>query len=232
MSNLGVCYQDGTPCSKFPDSCAMCVDLSLYVPTKIKKKTSMRRYKKSDRMGASFEERINYETNHKLSASSGLTPNSGAGNIKGDIEISGCIDVALELKTKVKPKIARGSLTFTIQKEWLTKLRTESLQANKEFWALVFSFLENEKDAYAILEYNQVSDMIATMARDRIEYNKQKAEIAQLQNEISLLKTQLVAKDKEISLLNQKAQTNQSSALELKLNNLLQNTLDKNPILG
>ncbi len=224
MSNSEACIKNGIPCSKFPDSCDLCVDLSLYIPSKIKKVPSLRRYKKSNRMGADFEERINYETNQKLSASSGLTPNSGAGNIKGDIEISGCIDIALELKTKIKPKKSRGSLSFTIQKEWLNKLRTESIQANKEFWFLVFSFLENEKDTYAILEYDQVSDMIATMARDRIAYNKMKKEISQLRNEISLLNTQLVAKDKEISNMREKEDNSHLSSLEIKLDNLTKNT--------
>ena len=100
------CVQDGILCCKFPDKCPMCINRSLYVASKVKKRpANLRKYKKSERVGAIFEEKVKEDSNQKLYAASNLTPNSGAGDIKGDISIYGCINMALELKTKIKPKI-------------------------------------------------------------------------------------------------------------------------------
>lgn len=221
------CVQDGIYCCKFPDKCPMCINQSLYVASKVKKKTTgFRQYKKSDRMGASFEEKVRENTNTRLYAASNLTPNSGAGDVKGDIAISGCIDMALELKTKIKPKITRGSLSFTIQKEWLEKLNKESKAANKEFWALVFSFTETDNNIYSILEYDQLLSMICTMTHDRIKYNTVKTELEELKKRYSLLETQIVSKNKEIELLKSSLENNKTNNnLMVKLNILTENTL-------
>lgn len=223
------CIQDGISCINYPEKCALCINQSLYLAAKIKKKyTPMRQYKKSERMGANFEEQIKDSTNKKLYAASNLTPNSGAGNIKGDISISGCIDIALELKTKIKPKITRGSLSFTIQKEWLDKLNKESKEANKEFWALVFSFFESDESIYTILEYEQILSMICTMTHDRIKYNTINAELKILKDQYSLLETQIVAKNKEIELLKEALQTKENTnMLQVKLDNLTKSSIQK-----
>lgn len=223
------CIQDGVVCINYPEKCVLCINQSLYLPTKVKKKyTPMRQYKKSERMGANFEEKIKDLTNKKLYAASNLTPNSGAGNIKGDISISGCIDMALELKTKIKPKITRGSLSFTIQKEWLDKLNKESKEANKEFWALVFSFFESEENIYSILEYEQILSMICTMTHDRIKYNTVSTELKILKDKYSLLETQMVAKNKEIELLKEALQKEETKdMLQVKLDNLTKSSIQK-----
>lgn len=214
------CVQDGIYCCKHPDKCPMCINQSLYVASRVKRKTvKMRQYKKSDRTGANFEEKIKEDSNQRLYASSSLTPNSGAGDVKGDIAIYGCINMALELKTKVKPKITRGSLSFTIQKEWLEKLNKESKAADKEFWALIFSFLEDDKQVYSVLEYDQLMSMIATMAHDRIKYNTVLAENKLLKEKISLLNTQLIARDKEIEIL-KLSSDKEKSDLEVALDKL------------
>lgn len=221
------CIKNGLTCSNFLEKCDICIRQSQFLAQKARKHTELRKYKHSSRMGAKFEEKVNDSLNQKLSSSSRLTPNSGAGNIKGDIEILGCINMALELKTKIKPKISRGSLSFTIQKDWLIKLNKESKEQNKEFWALIFSFNESEKDVYAILEEDMLSNMIATMTRDRIKYNSIQKELDQVKNRNSLLETQLAAKEKELEFL--KAQLNpqsisNESLLEHKLKNLLETT--------
>lgn len=211
----GPCIKNGSYCSRYPDKCSLCINDSLFLETKTKKPNSMRKYKKSSRMGANFEEKVKETTNKKLYASSDLTPNSGAGDVKGDIAIYGCINMALELKTKVKPKITRGSLSFTIQKEWLEKLNKESKAANKEFWALIFSFLEDDKNIYSIVEYDQLMSMIATMAHDRINYNNVLTENKILKDKLSLLETKMVAKEKEMAILNERIKaTNDKSRLE------------------
>ena len=146
------CVINGIPCetfTKYPQKCAMCFREAYYVPVKQKPK---KRYvgKNSNRMGAKFEKE-NHENNQKLLASSNQTPNSGAGRVKGDEQISGIIHIMEELKTRVKPKIARGSQTFTIHKEWLDKLTKESQAENKECWYLKFRFNETEEDTYVVV---------------------------------------------------------------------------------
>ena len=53
------------------------------------------------------------------------------------------------------------------QKEWLDKLDYESRQANKEFWWLVFSFKETDKQMYVVCDNQVFQDMVATMVSDR-----------------------------------------------------------------
>ena len=52
---------------------------------------------------------------------------------------------ALECKTQTKSK-----KSFTLQKEWFDKNKTESLDANKEFSAVVFNFGPDEELYYVI----------------------------------------------------------------------------------
>ena len=162
------CEKDGVRCeifSKYPAKCALCPDRAYYSPEKIRTKKTYTG-KKSNRQGARFEAK-NHETNQELLASSKLTPNSGAGKIKGDEQITGLIRVMEELKTHVKPKTARGEKTFTIHKEWLEKLDTEAQAENMEFWYLKFRFLETDTDTYIVLNENVVMSMIATLVEDR-----------------------------------------------------------------
>lgn len=81
-----------------------------------------------------------------------LTPNSGAGHIKGDSIAS---DLILEMKERNKV-LKGGNKSISIQKEWLDKLRKE---ASGKYYSLVFSFGENEEDLYAIIDYNTLSEM-------------------------------------------------------------------------
>lgn len=162
------CEKDGIRCeifSKYPAKCALCPDRAYYSPEKIRTKKTYTG-KKSNRQGARFEAK-NHEANQELLASSKLTPNSGAGKIKGDEQITGLIRVMEELKTHVKPKTARGEKTFTIHKEWLKKLDTEAQAENMEFWYLKFRFLETDTDTYIVLNENVVMSMIATLVEDR-----------------------------------------------------------------
>ncbi len=182
------CEINGIPCetfTKYPQKCALCLRQAYYMPVKQK---TIKRYvgKNSNRMGARFEKE-NHETNQKLLTSSNQTPNSGAGKIKGDEQISGLVHVMEELKTHVKPKLARGSETFTIHKEWLEKLNKEAHAENKEFWYLKFRFNESEAETYIVLEQDMVMSMIKTMAEDR-----KKANLAQNQIDLAKAKAELI----------------------------------------
>ena len=87
--------------------------------------------------------------------------------IKGDIELDGLATVMGELKTKVVPRISRGSLSFVILREWLDKVKNESKDANKEFWFLAFRFLENNEDTYIVFDEKELEKWIYTLVRDR-----------------------------------------------------------------
>ena len=213
------CVINGIPCetfTKYPQKCAMCFREAYYVPVKQKPK---KRYvgKNSNRMGAKFEKE-NHENNQKLLASSNQTPNSGAGRVKGDEQISGIIHIMEELKTRVKPKIARGSQTFTIHKEWLDKLTKEAQAENKEFWYLKFRFNETEEDTYIVISQDIIMSMIKTMAEDRrkaklaqgeIDLAKAKAELLDAEN--TKLRAEIHLKETELRVLNDRIGEKDSS---------------------
>lgn len=70
--------------------------------------------------------------------------NSGAGVFaKGDIKTD---DWLFEAKTCMTEK-----QSFSIRKEWIDKLKQESLSMNKEYYSLVFNF-GSDKDNYYILD--------------------------------------------------------------------------------
>ena len=203
------CILDNRSCEtygKYPSKCALCMNMAYYVPAK---QPVRKRYtgKNSNRMGARFE-KDNHEANRKLLAVSNPTPNSGAGRVKGDEQISGLIHVMEELKTKVKPKLARGSETFTIRKEWLDKLNREARAENKEFWYLKFRFNESEDDTYIVVGQEMLMDMVRTMADDRrravlsqhrIDLANARAELASA--EAAKIQAELRVREAELGML-------------------------------
>ena len=166
------CEKDGAFCeifSKYPAKCAICPDRAYFSPIKTRVKKTYTG-KKSNRMGAKFEAK-NHEANEKLLTSSNLTPNSGAGKIKGDEQITGLVRIMEELKTHIKPKTARGDKTFTIHKEWLKKLDKEAPSENMEFWYLKFKFLETDPDTYIAINEEILMSMVKTLVEDRRKAN-------------------------------------------------------------
>lgn len=75
------------------------------------------------------------------------TPNSGATDFggKSDVNIGNLISV--ECKTKTAP-----AKSFSIKKEWLTKLRQEMVYDGNRFSALAFSYGPGEECYYVINE--------------------------------------------------------------------------------
>jgi len=169
MTKSTSCVIDGIRCEiffKYPERCALCYEHSLFLPEKQKNKSQPMR-KKSNRLGARFEEENHKKNQVLLKTESFMTPNSGAGTVKGDEQISGIINIMEELKTKVKAKISRGSKTFTIHKDWLEKLTREASLENKEFWYLKFKFLESDNDTYIVVDQEIIMSMVKTMVMDR-----------------------------------------------------------------
>lgn len=156
------------------DQCYLCVNGS---KKKVPKKKSSgfsnkNSNKQSRRMGA-ISETIAQKTNQATidtATTSRLTNNSGAGfgsgTEKSDVWITGLVNIAQEVKTQL-PERAKGCKSFSIQKEWLDKLDYESRQAGKEFYWLVFSFKETDKQMYVVCDNQVFQDMVATLVSDR-----------------------------------------------------------------
>lgn len=152
--------------------CNNCYTGERYVPKKQKTGIKKTYAKESKRMGSTFE-----MNNHKAvkktvdAVSTDMTPNSGAGKVKGDQQIVGIVNISEECKTQ-QPNRARGTKTFTIHREWLDKLERESRAAKREFWYLKFAFADTDTESFTIINSNQMNDMVATMIHDRLEAKK------------------------------------------------------------
>lgn len=158
------------------DKCLMCVNYSKYTPEK-KKQYGIKKNlnKTSNRMGSKAE-MINHESN-KATIDSNMTPNSGAGKVKGDEQIRGLVNIMQEVKTQEVVR-AKGHTQFTIKREWLDKLEQEAPVENMDFWYLVFSFKNTDTQQYVVIDKAQMNDMIATMVDDRKTAKSANARIA------------------------------------------------------
>lgn len=158
--------------------CDKCYTGERYVATKaktygIKKKNA----KESKRKGTTFEMNNHKNVTNMVNAvSTDMTPNSGAGKVKGDQEIVGIINVSEECKTQ-QPDRARGVNQFTIKREWLDKQRRESIAAKREFWYLKFAFSDADSEHYVIIDAPQMHDMVATMIHDRMKAKEADAKV-------------------------------------------------------
>ena len=169
-------------CDKFDckfcdtDKCLMCVNYSKYTPEK-KKQYGIKKNlnKTSNRMGSKAE-MINHESN-KATIDTNMTPNSGAGKVKGDEQIRGLVNIMQEVKTQEVVR-AKGHTQFTIKREWLDKLEQEAPAENMDFWYLVFSFKNTDTQQYVVIDKAQMNDMIATMVDDRKTAKSANARIA------------------------------------------------------
>ena len=149
--------------------CNLCDGNMYFEPIKVKTKPKLRTQKKSERMGSRFEEE-NHKNNVDLVGGLNcfLTPNSGAGSIyKGDEWIKGFISVMQELKTNVKPKISRGSKTYTCRRAELEKVKREGQDADVEFMYLKFRFNEADSDTYTLIRDDVMDSVIASLVEDR-----------------------------------------------------------------
>lgn len=197
------CEYGFTDCINEDDKCHLCTVKGLHYkqPKVVKKGLNKSAPKITKRMGSEFEYNNNKANNALLSgATSRQTPNSGAGQVKGDEEITGIINIMEELKEQNK-MTSRGIKTFTIQKEWLEKLEHEAQEANKEFWYLKFIFGQNEKDVYCILHSDMVMSMVYTMVEDRKKVLLSKQEEEVYKNETGLLKAKILYLEKELELI-------------------------------
>jgi hypothetical protein len=156
------------------EQCYLCINKSKYkAPKKKSSGLSSKNYnKQSKRMGSVSETKVQQQNQNTIDnvCSSRLTANSGAGfgsgTEKGDAWITGLVEISQEIKTQL-PDRAKGCQSFSIKKEWLSKLDYESRQANKEFWYLLFSFKETDDQFYVVCDNQVFQDMVATLVADR-----------------------------------------------------------------
>lgn len=190
--------------------CDLCDGSMFFEPIKKKTPVRLRTQKKSKRMGAKFEEE-NHEQNMAIVGrdSCFLTPNSGAGNLyKGDEWINGFCSVMQELKTNVKPKVSRGSKSYTVKRQELEKVKREGDEANIEFYYLKFRFLESDSETYSIISDEIMNSIIATLNEDRKKValtdstvNYFKAKYLRIEAEKSLLEAKVRELEAELALV-------------------------------
>ena len=202
------CKYGNENCTNYDIKCFECFNSYYYNAAKIRHvglKKNNTRIKETKRQG-SINEVITY---NKIKDAIEGTPNSGAGAIKGDLQIGNM--AMIECKTTVEKNKGRqpGKQSFSIQRKWLEKLDKEAKEAKKEFWYLVFSFLENDEKLYTVIDLEVINSMIATMKHDRKELNdfkkivdvhKKKADLFEAENtkllsEIEYLKALLKSKE-------------------------------------
>ena len=173
------CEFEYTDCKNEDKRCDLCFNASNYVPMKPKSNGLRKRNteKPTGRMGELFERNNNKAVKNNInSVTTSMTPNSGAGKVKGDQQIVGLVRIMEELKTQ-DPHRARGHSQFTIQRKWLDKLNKEAPVENMEFWYLKFAFCDTDEQSYVVIDSAQMNDMIATIVHDRKKANEADAKI-------------------------------------------------------
>lgn len=174
-----ICEFGHVDCKNEGIRCDLCFNGLHYVAKQVKSSGLRKRNntKATKRMGEVFE-RNNHKavSNNINSVVTDMTPNSGAGKVKGDQQITGMIRVMEELKTQ-DPNRARGHAQFTIKREWLDKLDREAPVENMEFWYLKFAFKDTDDKSYIVFDSAQMNDMIATLVHDRKKANEADAKV-------------------------------------------------------
>lgn len=172
---MDICEYGYDDCKNFnTNKCDLCIDAFHYVPMKQKSYTLRKSNpnKQTKRMGEVFERNNNKAVKNNInSVVTDMTPNSGAGKVKGDQQITGLIRVMEELKTQ-DPHRARGHSQFTIQRKWLDKLDREAPLENMEFWYLKFAFCDTDNNSYVVIDSQQMNDLLATVIHDRKKANE------------------------------------------------------------
>lgn len=163
-----------TDCKNESKRCDLCFDANHYVAMKKKVNTLRKRNneKPTGRMGEYFERQNHKDVKNNIeSVTTGMTPNSGAGKVKGDQQIVGLVRIMEELKTQ-DPHRARGHNQFTIQRKWLDKLDREAPVENMDFWYLKFAFCDTDDKSYTVFDTEQMNNMVATIVHDRKKANE------------------------------------------------------------
>lgn len=159
------CEWGHTDCSNENIKCMRCITTSMYYKPLAVKSVGLKKnikVKETARQGSKQEVKVFNQTRDAVQG----TPNSGAGSIKGDLEIDTMAMIECKTTTKKNEGRQPGKESFSIQRAWLEKLRAEA-KGKKEFHYLVFSFKEHDDDQYVVSDLDVYNSMIATMKHDR-----------------------------------------------------------------
>lgn len=164
------CEYGYTDCSNVDLKCYLCINRLHYQPIKTKKfgLNKSIKVKESKRQGSINE----VKTYNQIKNAVEGTPNSGAGSIKGDLQIGSMAMIECKTTTVKNKDRMPGKESFSIQRGHLEKLEKEAKEARKEFHFLVFSFKENDDKLYVVSSLDEYNSMIATMKHDRLELTK------------------------------------------------------------
>ena len=193
-------------CINLDVKCNICLrDSAYYIPPKVKKvglnKTP--KVKKTARQGSVNEVKTYNQLKNSIDSVQG-TPNSGAGSIKGDLQIDSMAMVECKTTTKKNEGRQPGKESFSIQRAHLEKLKKEAKEARKEFHFLVFSFKEHDNDLYVVSDLENYNSMIATMKQDRAKAKDVDARIDIYRKRFRLLEADNVKLKAEIEYLESK----------------------------
>ena len=159
------CEWGHSDCTNENKKCLRCITESMYYKPLVIKQVGLKKnikVKETARQGSKQEVKVFNQTRDAVQG----TPNSGAGSIKGDLEIDTMAMIECKTTTKKNEGRQPGKESFSIQRSWLEKLRAES-KGKKEFHYLVFSFKEHDDDQYVVSDLDVFNSMIATMKHDR-----------------------------------------------------------------
>jgi hypothetical protein len=199
------CEWGRTDCSNAGNRCFTCVAEDLHYSSNAKKApqpiAKVRSTPSSKRKGSTFEDRNHVRNTDLISGvTTRMTPNSGAGSVKGDQEIQGIINIMEELKEENKI-LAKGDKSFSIKKSWLEKLEKEGREAGKEFWYIKFCYGTHDTDTYVVMSEDMCMSMVQTMVEDRKTKKKIELESVVNENRRRLLEAENVKLYAEIELL-------------------------------
>lgn len=193
-------------CTNEGKKCRTCITDSMYYKEPTVKNVGLKKtikVKQTSRQGSMQEVKVFNQTRDAVQG----TPNSGAGSIKGDLQIDTMAMIECKTTTKKNEGRQPGKESFSIQRAWLEKLRNEA-RGKKEFHYLVFSFKEHDDEQYVVSDLDVYNSMIATMKSDRqiaknaqnqIDMHKKFAMLQQAKN------TELIAENEFLkSLLEEK----------------------------
>lgn len=166
------CEYGYTNCQNEDQKCYLCINELHYVPIKVKARPGLRKKVQIDtkRQGSMNEVKTHDQIKASLDVSG--TPNSGAGKIKGDLEIGQLAMIECKTTTEKNKGRQPGAHSFSIRRDHLEKLKKEANEARKEFHFLVFSFQEHDDDLYVVTDLSEINSMIATLKHDRLELLK------------------------------------------------------------
>ncbi|HLO11159.1 MAG TPA: hypothetical protein VK190_02760 [Pseudoneobacillus sp.] len=157
-------------------------------PPKKKDKSTLSRRKKP-KEGMAFEKRIVKAYNKSSSKrDSGFDaarrrPNSGAiWSLPGDIVTEDALFEAKERGTRT----SSGEKTISIHREWLEKIREETIEkTSKQYWFLPFSF-KNDKGIYVATDFELQLQIINTLHDLEKIVKEQATYIEQLESQLNL----------------------------------------------